>query len=57
MSTIQCPNCGHHVPMSLWSKKIGKIKTEAKAISSARNGKLGGAPKGNQNWKGKRKDF
>jgi len=51
--SIECPNCKGAVPVALFASRIGKVKSEAKAKASIRNGKKGGAPKGNRNWSGK----
>jgi hypothetical protein len=52
--SIECPNCKCEVPVALFASRIGKVKSEAKAKASIRNGKKGGAPKGNRNWSGNR---
>lgn len=52
--SIECPNCKGAVPVALFASRIGKVKSEAKAKASIRNGKKGGAPKGNRNWSGNR---
>ena len=51
--SIECPNCRCEVPVALFASRIGKVRSEAKAKASIRNGKKGGAPKGNRNWAGK----
>lgn len=51
--SIECPNCKCEVPLALFASRIGKVTSEAKAKASIRNGKKGGAPKGNRNWAGK----
>jgi hypothetical protein len=51
--SIECPNCRCEVPVALFASRIGKVTSEAKAKASIRNGKKGGAPKGNRNWAGK----
>ena len=51
--SIECPHCRGAVPVALFASRIGKVKSEAKAKASIRNGKKGGAPKGNRNWAGK----
>ena len=51
--SIECPNCRCEVPVALFASRIGRVTSEAKAKASIRNGKKGGAPKGNRNWAGK----
>jgi len=51
--SIECPNCKCEVPVALFTSRIGKVRSEAKAKASIANGKKGGAPKGNRNWAGK----
>ena len=51
--SIECPNCRCEVPVALFASRIGKVTSVAKAKASIRNGKKGGAPKGNRNWAGK----
>ena len=50
---IECPHCRGDVPMALFASRIGQVTSEAKARAAARNGRKGGAPKGNRNWAGK----
>ena len=53
IKSIECPNCRYEVPVALFTSRIGKVRSEAKAKASIANGKKGGAPKGNRNWAGK----
>lgn len=50
---VECPHCRGEVPVALFTSRIGKVTSEAKAKASIANGKKGGAPKGNRNWAGK----
>jgi len=52
-NNIECPHCRGEVPVALFTSRIGKVTSEAKAKASIANGKKGGAPKGNRNWAGK----
>lgn len=49
---VECPHCRGEVPLALFTSRIGKVTSEAKARASIANGKKGGAPKGNRNWAG-----
>jgi len=42
---MKCPHCGKTITASTLAKNLGARKSEAKAKSSAENGKLGGRPK------------
>jgi hypothetical protein len=45
MNKVYCPHCGKEIDPSMIAALLGSIKSEAKAQSSRRNGKLGGSPK------------
>ena len=42
---MNCPHCGKRISRKQLASGLGKIKSEAKAKSSAENGKLGGRPR------------
>jgi hypothetical protein len=51
VSKVYCPHCGKEIDPSMFAALLGSIKSEAKAKSSRRNGKSGGAPKRDFNYK------
>jgi len=62
VSAIKCPSCGKSIPAALFFRHLGAAKSASKAKSSRRNLRKAikkgrwGAPKGNQNWRGRLKD-
>jgi hypothetical protein len=46
-----CPHCGKEIDSAVLAALLGSIKSEAKARSSRRNGKAGGAPRRDFNYK------
>jgi hypothetical protein len=51
MNKVYCPHCGKEIDPSMLAALLGSIKSEAKAQSSRRNGKAGGAPKRDFDYK------
>jgi hypothetical protein len=58
---VICPNCGKEIPAALFFRRLGAAKSARKAKASRKNVRKAmrrgrwGAPKGNQNWKGRLK--
>ena len=48
IKNMDCPHCGHDIPIALFSAHLGRLNkgktSEAKAKASRENGKLGGRP-------------
>jgi hypothetical protein len=42
---MNCPHCGKPISPKLAASAMGRVKSDAKAASSAQNGKLGGRPR------------
>ncbi len=42
---IQCPYCKRELPLSLFTRELGRRTSERKVLSSRENGKKGGRPK------------
>jgi hypothetical protein len=53
MNKVCCPHCGKEIALSASAALLGSIKSEVKAGASRRNGKTGGAPKRDFDYKPK----